>query len=226
MSQILIIEDEVMVLDVLSAYLKKAGYHVFTAQTAKEGLEIFSEESLQLVILDLMLPDLSGEEVCRQIRAQSDVHIFMLTAKATLEHRIAGLNLGADEYLVKPFSPRELVARVNALFRRLTPPITHLYDDGRLQVDVERRIIKVRGEEVAFTTTEFNLLCELIEEKGRVLTREQLINKILGEDYDGYDRTIDVHIKNIRKKIEIDSRRPKYIVTVLKVGYKFGGWLS
>lgn len=132
MYQILIIEDEVMVLDVLSAYLQKAGYRVFTAQTAKEGLKIFSEESLQLVILDLMLPDLSGEEVCRQIRAQSDVHLFMLTAKGNLEHRIAGLNLGADEYLVKPFSPRELVARVNALFRRLIPPVTYLYDDGRL----------------------------------------------------------------------------------------------
>lgn len=226
MYNILIIEDEMMVLDVLKAYLEKEGYRVFTAKTGEEGLEIFLNENLHLVILDLMLPDISGEEICQKIRQQSDIHVFMLTAKGGLEHRIEGLNLGADEYLVKPFSPRELVARVGALFRRVTPAPSYLFDDGRLQVDAARRIIKVHNETIPFTTTEFNILCDLIEQQGRVLTREQLINKNLGEDYEGYDRTIDVHIKNIRKKIEKDTKAPQYIITVLKVGYKFGGCLS
>lgn len=226
MYNILIIEDEMMVLDVLRAYLEKEGYQVFTATTGEEGLKIFSNENLHLVLLDLMLPDISGEEICQQIRRKSDIHIFMLTAKGSLEHRIEGLNLGADEYLVKPFSPRELVARVGALFRRLPPSPSYLFDDGRLQVDAARRIIKVNSEIISFTTTEFNILCDLIEQQGRVLTRDQLINKNLGEDFEGYDRTIDVHIKNIRKKIEKDTKAPQYIITVLKVGYKFGGRLS
>ncbi len=173
-----------------------------------------------------MLPDISGEEVCRIIRQSSDVHIFMLTAKGALNDRIEGLNIGADEYLIKPFSPRELTARVNALFRRLSTynsTSNLIFDDGRLGIDYDKRVVKVNGKEVSITPNEFDILYTLVSNKGKVLSREQLINKIFGIDFNGYDRTIDVHIKNIRKKIEEDTKNPKYIVTVMKVGYKFGG---
>ncbi len=177
-----------------------------------------------------MLPDISGEEICKIIREKSNVHIFMLTAKGALNDRVEGLNIGADEYLIKPFSPRELTARVNALFRRLSAAgntsdntSNLVFNDGKLLVDYDKRIIKVNGEEVPFTPNEFDILYTLIINKGKVLSREQLIDKIFGTDFDGYDRTVDVHIKNIRKKIEEDTRDPKYIVTVIKVGYKFGG---
>lgn len=221
--KILLIEDEVMVLDVLRAYLEKEGYTVLAATTGHEGMRLFHEHVVQLVILDLMLPDRSGESICQEIRMLSDVHVFMLTAKGSLEHRIEGLNMGADEYLVKPFSPRELVARVNALFRRLKPMSSELQVDERLSIDLAGRVVKVNGEAIPLTTTEFNLLVYLIENKGQVLTREQLIEQILGIDFEGYDRTIDVHIKNIRKKIEVDTKQPRYIITVMRVGYKFGG---
>jgi DNA-binding response OmpR family regulator len=154
----------------------------------------------------------------------------MLTAKGALENRIEGLNIGADEYLIKPFSPRELTARVNALFRRLSSEKSIsssstelLFDDGRLSIDYDKRLVRINKEEVPITPNEFDILYELIVNKGKVLTREQLINKVFGMDFEGYDRTIDVHIKNIRKKIEEDTKNPKYVVTVTKVGYKFGG---
>ena len=222
---ILLIEDEVLVLDALKAYLEREQYRVFVATTGNEGLTIFEKEKIDLVILDIMLPDMKGEEICQQIRAISDVYLFMLTAKGSLEHRILGLNLGADDYLVKPFSPRELVARIKTVVRRMNGPLQNinLYDDGYLLIDQSKRIVKVQEEIVPFTTTEFNLLVLLMDNKGKVLTREQLINQILGFDFNGYDRTIDVHIKNIRKKIEQDTKQPRYIVTVMKVGYKFGG---
>ncbi|MFV3010666.1 response regulator transcription factor [Clostridium botulinum] len=226
MSNILIIEDEKRVSEVLKAYLEKEGYKVYCTTKGLESIEIFKSIDIQLIILDLMLPDISGEEVCRIIRQSSDVHIFMLTAKGALNDRIEGLNIGADEYLIKPFSPRELTARVNALFRRLstynsTPNL--IFDDGRLGIDYDKRVVKVNGKEVSITPNEFDILYTLVSNKGKVLSREQLINKIFGIDFNGYDRTIDVHIKNIRKKIEEDTKNPKYIVTVMKVGYKFGG---
>lgn len=173
-----------------------------------------------------MLPDISGEEVCKILRETSDVYIFMLTAKGTLSDRIEGLNIGADEYLVKPFSPRELTARANALFRRLKANENNSslsFDNGKLIIDYEKRQVKLNGEEVAFTPNEFDILYTLAVNKGIVLTREQLIDKIFGMDFDGFDRTIDVHIKNIRKKLEEDTKNPRYIVTVMRVGYKFGG---
>ena len=223
MFKILLIEDEVMVLDVLRAYLEKEGYSVLAATTGREGMRLFHEHEVQLVILDLMLPDRSGESICQEIRQTSDVYLFMLTAKGSLEHRIDGLNMGADEYLVKPFSPRELVARVNALFRRLKPTSSELQIDERLSLDLAGHVVKVNGEVISLTTTEFKLLAYLFEHRGQVLSREQLIEQALCADFDGYDRTIDVHIKNIRKKIEVDTKQPRYIVTVMKVGYKFGG---
>ncbi|EDT85952.1 response regulator transcription factor [Clostridium botulinum] len=226
MSNILIIEDEKRVSEVLKAYLEKEGYKVYCTTKGLEGIEIFKSIDIKLIILDLMLPDISGEEVCRIIRQSSDVHIFMLTAKGALNDRIEGLNIGADEYLIKPFSPRELTARVNALFRRLSTynsTSNLIFDDGRLSIDYDKRVVKVNGKEVSITPNEFDILYTLVSNKGKVLSREQLINKIFGIDFEGYDRTIDVHIKNIRKKIEEDTKNPKYIVTVMKVGYKFGG---
>jgi DNA-binding response OmpR family regulator len=226
MNNILIIEDEESVAEVLKAYLEKEGYKVYTTTRGLKGIEIFKSIGFSLIILDLMLPDISGEEVCKIIRQGSDVHIFMLTAKGALDNRIEGLNIGADEYLVKPFSPRELTARVNALFRRLTTgnaASNIVFDDGRLYIDYDKRLVKVNGEEIPFTPNEFDILYTLAVNKGKVLSREQLINKVFGMDFEGYDRTIDVHIKNIRKKIEEDTRNPKYVVTVMKVGYKFGG---
>lgn len=227
MNNILIIEDEDKVAEVLKAYLEKEGYKVYNTISGLEGVELFKNIDFKLIILDLMLPDISGEEVCKIIRETSDVYIFMLTAKGELSEKIEGLNMGADEYLVKPFSPRELTARVNALFRRIgfsdDEKTSYLYDDGNLIIDYEKRSVVLNGEEVSFTPNEFNILCSLVINRGKVLSREQLIDKIGGMDFDGYDRTIDVHIKNIRKKIEEDTKKPKYIITVMKVGYKFGG---
>jgi DNA-binding response OmpR family regulator len=222
---ILIIEDEEKVSEILKAYLEKAGYNVFCTTKGMEGIKLFEKMPFSLIILDLMLPDISGEEVCSIIRKISEVYIFMLTAKSTLEDRIEGLNLGADEYLVKPFSPRELTARVNALFRRLNicESETKVFNKGDLEINYEKRIVKVRGAEISLTPNEFDILHILSTNGGKVFTREQLIERIMGIDFQGFDRTIDVHIKNIRKKIEADSRNPKYIVTVTRIGYKFGG---
>lgn len=225
-NNILIIEDEESVSEILKAYLEKDGYNVKCTARGLKGIELFNSMDFKLVILDLMLPDISGEEICKIIREKSDVHIFMLTAKGSLDNKIEGLNIGADEYLVKPFSPRELTARVNALFRRLNTEnkvSKFTFNDGRLIVDYDKRVVRINGEEVAFTPNEFDILYTLIVNKGRVLSREQIIDKVFGVDFDGYDRTIDVHIKNIRKKIEEDTRNPKYVITVMKVGYKFGG---
>ncbi|MFU0824978.1 response regulator transcription factor [Clostridium sp.] len=227
MNNILIIEDEEKVSEVLKAYLEREGYKVYCAARGLKGLEIFRSIDIKLVILDLMLPDISGEEICKIIRQSSDVYIFMLTAKGALEDRIEGLNIGADEYLIKPFSPRELTARVNALFRRISTgnskSSNYIFNDGRLYVDYNKRLVKIDGKEVALTPNEFDILRVLILNKGNVLSREQLIDKVFGIDFDGYDRTIDVYIKNIRKKIEKDTKNPKYIITITKVGYKFGG---
>lgn len=211
--------------NVLKAYLEKDKYNVSVCNSGMEALEVFKEIDFQLVILDLMLPDIDGEEICKIIRRTSDVYIFMLTSKASLNDRIVGLDIGADEYLIKPFSPRELTARVNALFRRIntSEKISDIFNDGILKIDYEKRIVELRGEEISFTPSEFDILYTLLINKGKVLSREQLIEIVFGIDFDGYDRTIDVHIKNIRKKIEEDTKNPKYIITVTKVGYKFGG---
>jgi len=225
MKNILIIEDEEKVVQILRAYLEKNGYNVRFALNGLAGIKIFKEIKFDLIILDLMLPDIGGEDICKVIRETSAVYIFMLTAKGSLEDKIEGLNIGADEYLVKPFSPRELTARVNALFRRfnnLNPSILSL-DNGNLVINTEQRSVKVKDVTIMITPNEFDILYTLAINKGIALTREQLINKIFGLDFAGFDRTIDVHIKNLRKKIEENSRNPRYIMTVVKTGYKFGG---
>jgi DNA-binding response OmpR family regulator len=225
MNNILIIEDEVKVSEVIKAYLEKEGYKVYCTTKGYDGLSLFNKIDFQLIILDLMLPDIEGEEVCKIIREISDVHIFMLTAKVELSDKIKGLNIGADEYLTKPLSPRELTARVNALFRRVdSNKVTMLsYDKGKIKIDKEKRSVQVDKEDITLTPNEFDLLYTLASNKGKVLSREQLIQNIYGIDFEGSDRTIDVHIKNLRKKIEDNSKVPKYIITVVKAGYKFGG---
>ncbi|WP_279146353.1 response regulator transcription factor [Clostridium tyrobutyricum] len=224
MNSILIIEDEVRVSEVIKAYLEREGYRVYCTEKGYDGINLFNKMDFQLIILDLMLPDIDGEDVCRIIRETSDVHIFMLTAKVELSDKIQGLNIGADEYLTKPLSPRELTARVNALFRRMGSDESTIfsYDNGKLKIDKERRNVQVNGEDIILTPNEFDILYTLASNKGKVLSREQLIQNVYGIDFEGSDRTIDAHIKNLRKKIEDNSKVPKYIITVIKAGYKFG----
>ena len=224
MNNILIIEDEKSVSEILEAYLKKEGYGVYSTENGLEGIEVFRKEKIDLVILDLMLPDIDGEEVCKILRRISDVYIFMLTAKSTLSDKIEGLNIGADEYLTKPLSPRELTARVNALFRRFGGSNDNIIslNNGKLTIDNDKRSVKLNGEEISLTPNEFDILYALASNKGKVFTREAIIERVFGIDFDGSDRIIDVHIKNLRKKIEEDSKSPRYIITVTKIGYKFG----
>ena len=223
-NNILMIEDEIRVSEVIKAYLEREGYKVYCTANGYDGINLFNKMNFQLIILDLMLPDIDGEDVCRIIRETSDVHIFMLTAKVELSDKIQGLNIGADEYLTKPLSPRELTARVNALFRRMGSDESTIfsYDNGKLKIDKERRNVQVNGEDIILTPNEFDILYTLASNKGKVLSREQLIQNVYGIDFEGSDRTIDAHIKNLRKKIEDNSKVPKYIITVIKAGYKFG----
>jgi DNA-binding response OmpR family regulator len=224
-NEILVIEDEVKVSDVIKAYLEKEGYQVYCATNGLDGITLFQKKRVKLVILDLMLPDIEGEEVCRILRRISDVYIFMLTAKVTLHDKIEGLNAGADEYLTKPCSPRELTARVNALFRRFETKQSKIYTsaDGLLNIDYDKRAVRIRDKDISLTPNEFDILYIIAKNKGRVVTREQLIEQAFDISYEGSDRTIDVHIKNIRKKIEEDTKDPRYIITVKKAGYKFVG---
>jgi two-component system response regulator RegX3 len=224
--RILIIDDERSVHDVARAYLEREGYEVLSAIGGREGLALAQGLQPRLVVLDLMLPDLSGEQVCTELRRESDVAIVMLTAKSTENDRIRGLDLGADDYLVKPFSPRELVARVRALLRRTgerRPPAADQalrFDGGRLCLDPERHRAVVDGQPIELTPSEFKLLLALARSPGRVFSRFELVNRVQGHDYDGYERTIDAHVKNLRRKIEVDAARPRYVQTVHGVGYR------
>lgn len=223
---ILVIEDEERVADIMTKYLEKEGYKVFTCYNGKSGLECFYNNKIDIVLLDLMLPDIEGEEICKEMRQISNVYIFMITAKGTLDHKIEGFNIGADEYLVKPVSPREVVARVKALEGRKQREDNKdvlIFDKGRFKIYLEERMVQINNEEISLTPNEFDLLYQLALAPGRVFTRDQLIEAVMGIDFDGFDRTIDVHIKNLRKKIEEDTKNPRYIRTVTGVGYKFEG---
>lgn len=224
-NRIIVIDDEPSVREVVKAYLEKDGYHVFTAENGSDGLALAERHEPALIVLDLMLPDVSGEEICDEIRARSDVPILMLTAKASEEERISGLQSGADDYLVKPFSPRELVARVHAVLRRTkgveTPLVqTMRFDEGRLEIDTVQHLVRRNGEPIDLTPNEYKLLTTLARYPGRAYSRFELINRVQGYDFDGYERTIDVHVKNLRKKIESDPGNPRYIETVMGVGYR------
>jgi len=224
-NRIIVIDDEPSVREVVKAYLEKDGFHVFVAENGADGLALAERNNPALIVLDLMLPDISGEDVCDEIRGRSDVPILMLTAKAGEEDRISGLRSGADDYLVKPFSPRELVARVHAVLRRTrgveTPLVETLScDDGRLEIDSVQHLVRRDGEPVDLTPNEYKLLVTLARYPGRAYSRFELINRVQGYDFEGYERTIDVHVKNLRKKIEPDPSHPRYVETVMGVGYR------
>ena len=225
--RVLIIDDEPSVHEVVRAYLEREGFIVYDATDGRAGLDLALTKGPDLVVLDLMLPDMSGEEICRQLRDRSDVAILMLTAKSGEEERIAGLGLGADDYLTKPFSPRELVARVKAILRRMSTsdmPLVELlrFDAGRLEIDSVRHEVRVGGEPVDLTPSEFKLLQALAQYPGRAYSRFELINRVQGHDFEGYERTIDAHIKNLRRKIEPDPATPRYVETVHGIGYRLG----
>lgn len=226
--KVLVVDDEKGILEVIEAYLQKEGYQVKTADNGLDGLSYYMQWQPDLIILDLMLPDLSGEKICEQIRKDDDIPILMLTAKVDEDERINGLEIGADDYVTKPFSPRELVLRVKKILQRVSGSSQKtgqdiIYRDDHLLVDVEKHIISVKGEEMEVTPNEFDIMHALILNKGNVLSRDQIIMKAFGYSYEGYNRTIDTHIKNLRKKVEIDPSNPFYIKTVYGVGYRFGG---
>jgi DNA-binding response OmpR family regulator len=226
--KVLVVDDEPKIIQVVSAYLEKEGYQVFTASNGKEALELTERKAPDLIVLDLRLLDMAGEEVCHRIRQRRDTPILMLTAKAEEEDKIQGFSIGADDYLTKPFSPRELVARVRAILRRVKAerePQRDLisFDNGKVLIDVAKQEVSLNGEIVTLTPNEYKLLLALARYPGRVYTRSELINKVQGYEYEGYDRTIDAHVKNLRQKIEEDPKNPTYILTVFGMGYKFGG---
>lgn len=221
--KILVVEDEEKIADIVKLYLEKDGFTVSVAGTGQKAISML-KEGFDLVILDLMLPDISGEDICRTIRNDSDLPIIMLTAKSEEEDRVRGLGIGADDYVVKPFSPREVVARVKALLRRTGGTgKTQSFNSGDLVINSSSFEIKKGGALVIMTPTEFKLLQLLSERPNQVFTRLQLVNVILGYDFEGYDRTIDAHIKNIRQKIDDNPRDPSYIKTVYGLGYRFIG---
>jgi len=224
MSQkILVIDDEREIVKLVKAYLEQAGFKVATASDGQEGLTVFRHEKPDLVVLDLNLPRIDGLDVCRTIRRESDTPVIMLTARVEEQDRLIGLELGADDYIVKPFSPREVVARVRAVMRRVKPVAStpETITSADISLDLVRHTATVAGEPVDLTPTEFALLKTLAAEPGRAFSRMELLDAAQGEAYEGYERTIDTHIKNLRLKIEPDPKSPRYILTVYGVGYKF-----
>lgn len=221
---VVVVDDEAKLRHSVRSYLERDGYAVLEAATGARALELASVADL--MILDLALPDRAGEDVARRLRANLDVPIIMLTAKVGEAQRIAGLRLGADDYVTKPFSPRELVARVDAVLRRSTGEVGHggaaSFGGGLLRIDSERREVWVGGHEVSLTRTEFDLLNTLATRPGRVWSRPELVARVSGEDHDASERTVDVHVKNLRRKVDDRSRQPCLIATVAGVGYKLG----
>ena len=224
MTRVLVVEDEESFSDALSYMLRREGYEVEIAPTGPDALSAFDRSGADLVLLDLMLPGLSGTEVCRELRSRSHVPIIMVTARDAEVDKVVGLELGADDYVTKPFSSRELVARIRAVMRRGAEPedlITSIVEAGPVRMDVERHVVSVDGAPVSMPLKEFDLLELLLRNAGRVLTRGQLIDRVWGADYVGDTKTLDVHVKRLRAKIEPDPANPKYLVTVRGLGYKF-----
>ncbi len=220
---VLVVDDEATVRDVVRRYLEHDGYAVRTATTGAEALAMIDASTPDLIVLDLMLPEVQGEEVCRRVRAKSDVPIIMLTARGREPERLLGLELGADDYLVKPFSPRELVARVKAVLRRSASEETseRKVVAAALEIDPVARTVTRDGDPVALTAKEFDLLYFLASHHGRVFTRDQLLERVWGWDYEGDSATVTVHIRRLRAKIEPDDQHPRHLQTVWSVGYKF-----
>ncbi|HEY3737576.1 MAG TPA: response regulator transcription factor [Jatrophihabitans sp.] len=224
MTRVLVVEDEESFSDALSYMLRREGYEVEVAATGTEGITAFERSGADLVLLDLMLPGMSGTEVCRTLRSRSSVPIIMVTARDSEVDKVVGLEIGADDYVTKPFSSRELIARIRAVMRRGGEPeelVTNTVEAGPVRMDVERHVVTVDGDSVAMPLKEFDLLELLLRNAGRVLTRGQLIDRVWGSDYVGDTKTLDVHVKRLRAKIEPDPSNPKYLVTVRGLGYKF-----
>lgn len=224
MTRVLVVEDEESFSEALSFMLRKEGYEVEVAADGAKALELFDRSGADLVLLDLMLPGVSGTEVCRQLRAKSNVPIIMVTAKDGEVDKVVGLELGADDYVTKPFSSRELVARVRAVLRRQgvgDEPVTGIVEAGPVRIDIDRHAVTVRGQQVNLPLKEFDLLELLMRNAGRVLTRAQLIDRVWGADYVGDTKTLDVHIKRLRAKVEEDPGNPVFIQTVRGLGYRF-----
>ena len=223
---VLVVEDETKIRQLLRSLLERDGLEVLSTSSGAEAIELARSAHPDLMLLDLRLPDVPGEEVAREVRAHSSVPIVMLTAKVGEDQRIRGLELGADDYVTKPFSPRELVLRVRAVLRRATggddvqgPPS---YGDGELVLDEDRREALVRGETVELTPTEWAILTALARVPGRVYSRYELINRVHGYEFDGYERTVDSHVRNLRRKVERDPHEPRIVETVLGGGYRLG----
>ncbi len=226
--KILVVEDEAKIVEVIKSFLESKGFIVLTALNGRKALEVFARENVSLVLLDLMLPELSGEEVCKTIRKQSHVPIIMLTAKADEGDLLNGLGIGADDYITKPFSLKALNARIEAVMRRanadMMPVLTRCsFNSGDLVVDFDSYMVMKASQEVKLTPNEYKILATLIKHPTKVFTREELITIAFGDDFEGYDRTIDSHVKNLRQKIESDPKNPVYVKTIHGVGYKFGG---
>jgi two-component system, OmpR family, response regulator RegX3 len=223
-TRILVVEDEESFSDALSYMLRKEGFEVALAATGPDAIAEFGRSGADLVLLDLMLPGLSGVEVCRELRLTSDVPVIMLTAKDSEVDKVVGLELGADDYVTKPFSTRELVARIRAVLRRRSQPedaASDVLEAGPVRMDVERHVVTVDGDARSMPLKEFELLELLLRNAGRVLTRSQLIDRIWGSDYVGDTKTLDVHVKRLRAKIEPETAKPQHLVTVRGLGYKF-----
>jgi DNA-binding response OmpR family regulator len=230
---VLVVDDEAKILELLRAYLSMGGYTVLCAQSGGEGMALFRkhrgpENPVSLILLDLMLPDFSGEEFCKMVRRDSDVPIIMITAKAEEEDIIRGLNLGADDYVTKPFSPRQLMARAAAALRRNGgggAADGGFLSCGDLVIDTEKRTLSRRGEAVALTRDEYRILSLLMSRPAKIFTREEILDAVKGDGYGGFDRSVDSHIKKLRAKIGDDPRAPKYIRTVYGMGYRLGAGL-
>jgi two-component system response regulator RegX3 len=223
-TRILVVEDEESFSDALSYMLRKEGFEVAVAGNGPDGLAEFARSGADLVLLDLMLPGLSGVEICRELRQASDVPVIMLTAKDSEVDKVVGLEIGADDYVTKPFSTRELLARIRAVLRRRGQPdelVSTVLEAGPVRLDIDRHVVSVNGELVQMPLKEFELLEFLLRNSGRVLTRGQLIDRIWGSDYVGDTKTLDVHVKRLRAKLEPDPAKPTFLLTVRGLGYKF-----
>ena len=222
MFNILIVDDEIKITQVIKAYLDKEGYNCIVANNGEQALEYFYNNNFDLIILDRMIPDISGEDICKKIRETSMVHIIMLTARIEDEDRIDGFNIGCDDYVCKPFNVKELVLRVKAVFRKMGENKDILKFSDELEINMLSHNVKVRGESVILTNTEYKILLLLAKNPSRVFSREQLLELTIDEHYEKMDRVIDAHIKNLRQKIELDTKKATIIQTVYGVGYKFG----
>ena len=224
MKKVLIVEDEVKITRLVRDYLRQAGFDVIEATDGRSGLALARSEKPDMIVLDLGLPEMDGLDVTRQLRATSSVPIIMLTARTEESDRIVGLELGADDYVDKPFSPKELVARIRAVLRRADATIGggETVRAGDVTIDIPKRTVLIGDVETDLTTTEFDILVTLARQPGRIFTRAQLLDAVHGVSFESYERSVDAHVKNLRRKIEDDPRRPTRVLTVYGVGYKFG----